>query len=166
MKKGIVVFVSIILALTLALSAAGCSGDEGKEKKESVGQGEIFTLSEAYERELVGAEDVARIASYQNGEATCSERLTDDEIAGIKDVVVAKLRAEKNAKGELSYPDATAKDVVIEKYYGTYNGGYAVMLTDSYHDYTEEIRTDTVGGVEIVYNSWNGIVIVVPEKNA
>lgn len=164
MKKGIVVFISLILVLTLAFAAAGCNGDEEKEK--SVGQGEILTLSEAYGRDIISEEDLTRIASYQNGEATCSGQLTEEEIAVIKDVVVAKLRAEKNAKGELSYPDATAKDVVIEKYYGTYNGGYAVMLTDSYHDYTDAIRTDTVGGVEIVYGSGNGIVIVVPEKNA
>jgi len=60
------------------------------------------------------------------------------------------------------HPDATVDDVTIDTYYGTYGSCVAVMMTDAFSDYTDAIPIETyetIGGIWIIYNSSNEILI-------
>ena len=49
------------------------------------------------------------------------------------------------------YPEATLEDVLIRKYYGTYNGAVVVMMSTHFGDYATVVCIETIDGVEIGY---------------
>jgi hypothetical protein len=52
-------------------------------------------------------------------------------------------------------PDATVKDIIIKKYYGTYNGCIVVTTNFDYYDYDMAVvYIDNINGVEFQYGYW------------
>ena len=58
--------------------------------------------------------------------------------------------------------DATAEDVNVIHYYGTYNGCIALMYTDKYSNYDSAIWDVEIAGVTFRYYSGNRICIWQP----
>jgi hypothetical protein len=57
------------------------------------------------------------------------------------------------------YPDATVDDIEIKKYYGTYGGCVAVLMTDNYTGYSQALETEVVDGITIQYFDSNKMLI-------
>jgi hypothetical protein len=57
------------------------------------------------------------------------------------------------------YPDATVDNITILKYYGTYGGCVAVLMTDSHTLYAQVLGTEVVGGITIHYSDSNRMLI-------
>lgn len=164
MKHVVRTLIVISVAVIIAFSVVGCISEE-EHKTADIGQtGVLYNLKEAYELGLISKDDLLQIAYYQNNGEDCPQRLTDGEIASVKNARAAELRKIKYSNGEFMCPDAKEDDVTIEKYYGTYNGCHAVMLTDIYHGYSDALWSDNVGGAEIRYNCGNEIVIWCADK--
>lgn len=112
--------------------------------------GKLYTLQEALEFSLLTLDDIKQISNYQNNHLIF-EKPNDDISNKIRETKAAELQAE--------YPNATIDDVSIWKYFGEYNGCYAVMLSDSFHGYIDVLCTEVVGVIEIRYGNANTIFV-------
>ena len=129
------------------------------EPNPSVHIGKFYELQEALDRSLLTLDDIKQIANCQN-HGLKPEKPLDGAIArNIRETRAAKLRAIVDDKGLPRYPNASIDDVTITKYYGEYNGCYAVMLDDSYSAAGMAPWTDIIDGVEIIYGDRNFILV-------
>jgi len=139
-KKILILGVAIIMALGLF---AGCGGNNGK----IVINEPFYSLQAAYNEGLITKKDLKTIADFhKNGNTD----VLDDGIAN----EIKAAYFEKNPQDEM-----TADDVVIDKYYGTYNDCVAVMIGYLNSGYTGAMEKETIAGVRFGYNSGQKIVI-------
>lgn len=137
--------------------------DQGGDPESSSGYvGEItgvfYTMEEAYEAGYLTREDLTNIAYYHNEWVPYPETLDNSIAEAIKKTQAEDLR--KNV------PEAKAEDIQIIKYYGEYNGNYAVMVDNPYGEYPAVIvdEWETVGGVKFHYTSFERVVVWVVDK--
>lgn len=135
-------------------------GGDPESSSEYVGEitGVFYTMEEAYEAGYLTREDLTNIAYYHNEWVPYPETLDNSIAEAIK-----KTRAEDLRK---DVPEAKAEDIQIIKYYGEYNGNYAVMVDNPYGEYPAVIvdEWETVGGVKFHYRGFNRIVVWVVDK--
>lgn len=143
-------------------SSGGNVGNSSASESSSGYVGEItgvfYTMEEAYEAGYLTREDLTNIAYYHNEWVPYPETLDNSIAEAIK-----KTRAEDLRK---DVPEAKAEDIQIIKYYGEYNGNYAVMVDNPYGEYPAVIvdEWETVGGVKFHYRGFNRIVVWVVDK--
>ena len=135
-------------------------GGDPESSSEYVGEitGVFYTVEEAYEAGYLTREDLMSIAYYHNEWIPYPETLDNSIAEAIK-----KTRAEDLRK---NVPEAKAEDIQIIKYYGEYNGNYAVMVDNPYGEYPAVIvdEWETVGGVKFHYTSFERVVVWVVDK--
>lgn len=123
--------------------------------------GEFYNLQEAFENGLLIKDDLESIANYNNDYSMSAniDPLSPKIEKGIKETKAYDLRNETYFDGTLILPEAKAGNITIYRYYGEYNGCYAIMIYASYYDYTEAEWTETVDGVDFNYSNGNRIYI-------
>ena len=123
--------------------------------------GAFYSLQEAFVKCFLTKEYLQNIAYYHNDDSmpVYPEVLGTKIEKAIKETRATDLRAETFSDGVPKQPNATADDVVVLRYYGEYNYCFAVMLSDSYYDYTGAERSVDVAGVIFNYNNGNSILI-------
>lgn len=128
-------------------------------------RGEFYTLQEAYDAGLLTTDDLKSIACYLNGDENTDgfipapkvpAELSSETEQAIKETRAYDLRHRYGEDG------ATAEDVDVLHYYGTYNGGVAVMYTDKYSGYDSAISEVEIAGVTFRYYSGNRAYIWCP----
>lgn len=115
-------------------------------------QGELFSLQEAFEEGFLTKTDLEEIAYYHNRGEEFPYLLAEKDALAIR----------KTVAGTVKEPDADEKGVEIVRYYGEYNGCFAVITEDIYHEHPAVIVEEyqkTVGGVVLVYGGFHEIVI-------
>lgn len=156
MKKSVIVGVIIVMCIGIF---AGC----GPKKR-----GEFISLQEAYEQELLTIDDLKSIAYYQNNGSDDDnfvpvpkkpEKLSSTIESLIKETKAFDLRNESGLNQESSQKEATAEQVSIRKYLGTYGGYVAVMIDDAYTSNLDWIWEQSIGGVNFRYMDSNTIVL-------
>ncbi len=122
-------------------------------------EGEFYTLQQAYDNSWLTQEDLKSIAYYHNGGREGNEEIMGEDYQpqpktpevidkmtelSIKQTYCDNLRKQDNAK---------PSGVTIERYYGAYNGCYAVVLSSIYIGSYENIINEwkKIGGVNINY---------------
>ncbi|MDE6441858.1 MAG: hypothetical protein K2L12_03780 [Clostridia bacterium] len=118
--------------------------------------GAFYSLQDAY-GEVLTRENLQAIADYNNNGEVCPEKLDETTARLIKEYAA---NAERNRE-KFPVLDAKAEDFEILRYYGVYDGGYAVVLNTPYDDYPADVRDEwvTIGGVNFHYMGYYSIVI-------
>ncbi len=134
----------------------------------------FYSLQEAYEGGLIAFEDLINIAFYQNGGRAGNEEIMAIDFAptpkiptelsmtvkeNIKEDKAYSLRNQIRPNGKPLFPDATANDITIDRYYGTYNNCVALMLSNSYVNYPDAVWNEKIAGVLFHYADGRSIVI-------
>lgn len=108
----------------------------------------FYTLQKAYDDGLLTAADLQGIANHFNNDTAPTDNLSLELQEAIKETRAEKLR-NLNSNPIL---EAKADDVSIVKYYGTFSGAIAVVITDIYSNYGQgELPEYEIGGV-VFYN--------------
>lgn len=135
-------FLIVILFMGLGLFA-GCEGNNGK----LISEEPFYSLQAAYNNNFISKEDLKSIASlHKNGNDNALSVETSSEI--------------KTAYLE-RYPQdgMTADDVVIDKYFGTYNSCVALMIGYTNNIYSDLVWSETIAGVKISYSNSQRIFV-------
>ena len=117
--------------------------------------GAFYSLQRAYDNEWLTISDLQSIANHQNQGTKPSDILSAELKAEIKETAAENLRT--NSTNPI--PEATAADITIIKYYGTYNNCIAVMISNIYTESSAALRDVEVAG--IMFNYFNGNSITV-----
>lgn len=119
--------------------------------------GKFYSLDEAYDKSMITRDDLQTIANYHNNLTNCSE-----ELSNLVETLI-KGRAAFDLRNDEKHPvsEASAQGIRIIKYYGEYNGCYAVILENQYVAYPAEEMDEwqEIDGVKIHYTNWLKIVI-------
>lgn len=123
--------------------------------------GWFYTLEEAYNNKYLSKADLKRIAENLNErlDRELAKALSEDIVDPILETRAYDLRQITDANGYFMHKEATKEDVTIIGYYGAYEDYHAVMLQDSYYDYTEAERMIDIAGVTFHYSNGNSILI-------
>ena len=150
----ITAFFTCIIGLVACKPSVSSEGDQ-------MDVGVFYNLQQAFDNELITNDDLVSIAYYLNDESmpVYPEPISEEIQEAIKETRSAILKAEVDRDGVLRYPNATAEDVTLRGYYGKYNDSYAVMIADSYNEYTEALWSETIDGVTFYYTNGNSILI-------
>ena len=139
-KKIFIIGVVLIMGLGLF---SGCGGNNGKV----VVNEPFYSLQAAYNDGLLTKKDLKSIADFhKNGNTNV---LADETANEIKAAYF-----DKNPQGGM-----TADDVIISKYYGTYDNCVAMMIGYRNSTYADVIQTETIGGTKFEYSSSQTITI-------
>ena len=146
--------------LLCAVSAAclcffgGCR--EEKQVKTDFETG-FYSLTEAYENGWLTKADVKQISDYRGGAQSCPEL-----DAAAEKRIREFAAAEKSTAEKLM----TAEDFGIEKYFGTYNGSYAIILSDLTQTTVNEVTwEESPAGIKFFYADPTEIIKIYKEKN-
>ena len=109
----------------------------------------FYTLQEAYKKHYLSKEDLVTISEsfskYEETDLEHQENVKKDYLE-----YYYKKHFKEDAK---RYPDATADDIDIWKYWGEYNGFVVVQISNPHSgQYAALVETITVAGVEITYS--------------
>lgn len=111
--------------------------------------GIFYSLQDAYDQGLLTIHDLQSIANYLNNGLVNADVLNAEVEKAIKETAAKDMRNDKLNP----IHEAMAEGFTVQ-YYGTYNGGIAVLLSNRYLNYsTEELDiTIDVAGVRFKYN--------------
>ena len=109
----------------------------------------FYSLTEAYENGWLTKADVKQISDYRGGAQTSPE-LDSSVEKRIRDFA-----AKKYSHGENIIP---AESFTI-RYYGEYNGSYAVYITSDCYDFPTVITVEEVAGIKFSYPDSNTMKI-------
>ncbi|MDE6850183.1 MAG: hypothetical protein K2J54_02530, partial [Clostridia bacterium] len=117
--------------------------------------GTFYTLQQAYDNGYLTHEDLMTIANRHNNNIAVS--LQEDISLLIRETAAYISRNDKNNP----IYEAKAGDYAIIKYYGVYNGCYAVVLNSPYAEYpsVEIDKWETIDDVQIHYYNFYTIKI-------
>lgn len=155
MIKKLLIRVILVIGLFMMLSMTACAPKQ---------RGTFYTLEEAYKQGLLTQDDLKSIAHYQNGESAEEdfepmpknpEELSKKTEKAIKETKAYELRNQDTKP----IKEAKAKDIIIRKYYGTYNDCVAVMLDDMFGGFIDIERMVIVAGVSFYYRASYNIMI-------
>lgn len=143
MQKKMSVIAVIAIMLFGIFGIAGCTLEEDN----IVAKGTFYSLQEAYDEGLLTFENLQCIADYHNNGISYPEELDDCVSESVKRTWAESLRTDViNPR-----PEVNAEEIVITKYYGTYNNCFVVILDYGTHADVSIPVTDTVGGVSFIY---------------
>ena len=151
-KKGRgIILLSLIIIMCL-LTFGGC--DNHNEETDKTKLGNFYTLQEAYDGGMLTVEDLQVIAEYHEKGVSVPEPLSPDVENAIKEVAARNMREKENIE------DATADGFWIDRYYGTYNGSVAFMIS-GYIAYPAVVldENEIVAGVRFHYTDPNRIMV-------
>lgn len=157
--KFIALGIALICLFLCAVSVLTACNEEPQK------EGEFYTLQEAYDAGLLATDDLKNIAYYLNGEERNNDFMPSPKEPAELSVETKQAIKETRAydlRHEYSEDGATAEDVNIIHYYGTYNGCIALMYTDKYSNYDSAIWDVEIAGVTFRYYSGNRICIWQP----
>ena len=132
-------------------------------------EGQFYALSNAYNQGLLTNEDLREIAYYLYGDH--AEEMNLEYHAGLRMTVRSAIRDSYFYEYlEPYFPQAHLSDVIIEKYYGsyeyvyddfgdTYNDCVAVMINSDYNEYYDDAWEETVAGTVFRYGNGNRILL-------
>ena len=171
-KKKIIVAILCIFAIVLS----GCVVEQetiaNNENNQEVVIGEIYTLNEAYDNGYIDKSDLLSIAYHyhallpltRDGRAYNEDIMDEDFVPqamdplelddGTKNQIKKTLTTLINSNGTKKINE---DDIKIGKYYGTYNGGVAIVVYYSKSDdiaLDDVMHTETVQGVNFCYNAY------------
>lgn len=151
MVKKLVCLISIIFCLAMF---CGCKDEPNKDFDYM--NVEIIAIDKAFDNEWITQNDLMSIANYHNNNVNL-ESLEDSIASLIKETAAYKMRNDKNH----AVIEAKQEDFKILKYYGNYNGCYAIILNHPYEDVPAEVINEWViiSDVEFHYTSYDRIVI-------
>ena len=139
------------------------------EKESSNAPGVFYSLESAYEEGWLTKEDLLSIAYYNQGTNYNEDKMTEDYQPIPKYPEILSAETEWKIKetraiyrrnhAQNPRPEASAEDVEIIKYYGTYHGMTVVKLTEKGYAYLQIIEFGGAGGVKIFYNNSNRITV-------
>lgn len=161
MKKILSILLALVSVISIAFAFGGC-GDEEK------GPGFFYTVEYAYSNGYITHDEAMSIAYYHNDGINSN---TDESVENFTPQPLApkKLsnKIEKSIKqtylnteytGKISRSGEKLSDVKIDKYYGTYNGYVAVMVSGKYGP-DKKVWTERFSDIEIRYKTANRIYI-------
>lgn len=178
-RKAAALVLSVVILFCIGTMVVGCSVDDAQESnrnqitemqnqidtlqkridylEKEMGEGEFFTLAQAYGKGWLTTEDLQTIAEYHNNMKSCDEKLESTLMSSIKESAAYYSRNDNT----LSAQEINADDFIISHYYGNYNDCYAVIICYRYlHETTEYNPVYVeVGDVTFVYGNRNRIVI-------
>lgn len=143
MSKKLIVIAVFAIMLFGVVALLGCTPEED----EIVAKGTFYSLQEAYDDGFLTVENLHSIADYHNNGISYPEELDDFASESVKKAWVESLRTDKTNPR----PEATSEEIVITKYYGTYNNCIVVILDYGTHAGISIPVTDKVGGVSFNY---------------
>ena len=123
---------------------AGC----GQKSKDA---GIFYSLDDAYSLGFLTKNNLQTISNYHNNGLTPPEKLDDKSEKKLKQDYLTKVRQ--------THSEASLDDISIIYYYGKYNDCIAVMVSDSYTDYSEALREILVAEILFKYKNGNNIII-------
>lgn len=141
------------LVVIISVVMVGCKNND------EIVNGTFYSLQEAYEAGLLTEQDLQCIANHQNNGTNPSDTLSEKNKKSIKETEADNLRN----RNPNPISEATAEDITIDKYYGTYNGCVAVMISDAFSGVPGALWDDEVAGV--IFNYFNGNSIVIWKQN-
>ena len=155
MRKLLLVLLSLISVICMAFSFGGCSEEQQKEVVDGE-MGKFYSLQEAYDNSWISKKNLKAIAKYHNKSKTYPVALTDEEETAIKEAAAREVSSDARNR-----PDAKAEDFVILKYYGNYNGYYAIIIQDTTTLAPAVMIDDwiSIGDVKIHYITIDKIII-------
>ena len=131
-------------------------------------EGELYSLYVAYVNGWLTKSDIMSIAYYHNGGRTYNEEIMSEEyeplpktpevLSNLTELKI-KSTAAKDYREKFNIEDAVADGFTITQYCGTYGDCIAVMMRDDYSGTAAVVRTVSVAGVKIYYNSGREIQI-------
>lgn len=141
---------------------------EPKEK------GDFYTLTDAYEKGLLGIEDIKNIAYYQNTsigidyaieeglieEDFVPSPITPQELSYAQEFALRETKAYLRRHAQvMARENASPDDFSIIRYYGIYNDCIVVMMHEEGTMYTEAVWQEIIDGVIIDYSNGNRIYV-------
>lgn len=129
---------SMYLTVITCETVAGFRFEYGSSQTISVYKDrKFYSLAGAYERGILSQDDVERI--YYRGKYQPKDPLRTE-------ICEAYVK-------HFGRDDITAGDVVIQNYFGEYNGSIPMMITDKYMGYGAMITCEMAGGYPFIYSS-------------
>ena len=140
---------------------------EPTQKEETPPPGRFYSLENAYEQGFITITDIMNIAYIQNGQKLYEEvndftpipknpeTLSEETVNAIKETEAYSLR---NSLLH-SEPTATADDIDIDGYYGTYNDFVAIKLTNAFVGYPAVETEEIICGIKFVLGYPNSIIV-------
>ena len=131
----------------------------------SIKDGEFYTLQQAYNNHWLTQEDLKSIAYYHNGGIVFNEEVMGEDYQPqpktpeVLDKITEHSIKQTYIDSILTDKNAIISGVNIDNYYGSYNGCFPLMMSDSYSGTTGEESWQTVGDVKFYFNSGNKIII-------
>jgi hypothetical protein len=158
--KKIAIAVAITAFFTGLFCLTACNPSVSSEDN-NLDVGVFYNLQQAFDNELLTNDNLDSIAYYLNDESmpVYPDPVSAEIQGAIKETRAAILRAEVDRDGVFRYPNATVEDVTLLEYYGKYNDSYAVMIADSFTEYTAAEWSETIAGVTFYYSDGNRILI-------
>lgn len=150
MKKLISVLLAFVSVICVTFSFVGCGDGEIKI-------GTFYSLQEAYDEGFISEYFLQEIAEYHNNDIIYPVSLTEAKKRAIKETAAYDVRSDIRN----NHPDCVAEDFIILKYYGQYNGYYAVIIKNM-RTWSPAIDVDdwiNIGSVAIHYTAHDKIKI-------
>ena len=138
-----------ILGCMLALLSA-CSSSTKK----------FYTLEEAYKKHYLTKDDLTALATERH-DSDLDSKIQEDLLKDYLEYYQSTHHDESLNR----YPDYTADDFSIIKYWGEYQGYIVVQIHNPGELYPQVGRTITVAGIEIGYTAPEPLVWKIPETN-
>lgn len=140
LKVIIWIFIIPILLITLV----GCTYNYG----------EVYTLQEAYEKELLTYDDLLNIAYLNNGGNYYNEDLYPNDFEPILIDNLSENQIHK-IKSTMSKTNEEYNSYSIKAYYGTYNGAIVFKISSFLYNIPTVETKENVGGLNFIYPSYN-----------
>ncbi|MCL2140420.1 MAG: hypothetical protein FWH42_01900 [Dehalococcoidia bacterium] len=157
-SKLFAVAIAVILLLCgiLVPLSAGCDDKVlvNDNPKEEI-TGKFYSLQKAYDDGLLSRQDLMNIASYPSSFGNAELALSVDTQLSIKEACAESLRNRTTSP----ITEATADDITIEYYFGTYNNCVAVIVSNAFTLYSDALWDDVIAGVVFHYYNGNSIII-------
>jgi len=146
-------------AVDSAVEKAEQAIDDVPQKEEEVGT--FYSLQEAYDEGLLTIQNLMSIAYYHGSldsvDGTFVPTTKNPEVLSAETVLTIK-QSWISELGQ-SHVEATIDDVIILKYYGTYGGCIALIITDNYSEDGGDGDYIIIAEVLFTYSSLNRILI-------
>ena len=114
--------------------------EEGSMEETPTQQRKLCTLQEAYENGWLTEEDLKTAAEYHAAKKDCPEPIDEEIKANMRALYAQQL----NADPKLIYSDYTADDILLYRFYGTYNGCSIVILYHKDSFFIDVVRPCTI----------------------